>query len=127
MHSRVLHRQAGANSVDPDDTPQNAASHQGLHCLPLIQLFKKYLWLVNSTKKIIDYETSESIIIFLELIDQLIDYTIYRGSLNSDPAFAKLCPLEHLAFWPYVALGNVNIAPHIRICACLSQQCGIKL
>ena len=22
--------------VDPDETPQNAASHQGLHCLPLI-------------------------------------------------------------------------------------------
>ena len=30
-------RQAWANSVDPDETPQNAASHQGLHCLPLIQ------------------------------------------------------------------------------------------
>ena len=28
-------RQACANSVDPDD----AASHQGLHCLPLIQQF----------------------------------------------------------------------------------------
>ena len=32
-------RQAGANSVDPDETPQNVASHQGLHCLPLIQQF----------------------------------------------------------------------------------------
>lgn len=73
LHSRVLHRQAGANNVDPDETPQNAASHQGLHCLPLIQLFKKYLWLVTSTKKIIDYEKSVSIIIFLEFIDQLID------------------------------------------------------
>ena len=33
---------ACANSVDPDETPQNAASHQGvhcLHCLPLIQQF----------------------------------------------------------------------------------------
>ena len=30
-------RQAWANSVDPDETPQNAASHQGLYCLPLIQ------------------------------------------------------------------------------------------
>ena len=30
-------RQARANSVDPDETPQNAASHQGLYCLPLIQ------------------------------------------------------------------------------------------
>ena len=29
-----------ANSVDPDQTPQNAASDQGLHRLPLIQ---KYL------------------------------------------------------------------------------------
>ena len=32
-------RQAWANSVDPDETPQNAASHQNLHCLPLIQQF----------------------------------------------------------------------------------------
>ena len=32
-------RQAWANSVDPDETPQNAASHQGLHCFPLIQQF----------------------------------------------------------------------------------------
>ena len=25
-----------ANSVDPDQMPQNVASDQGLHCLPLI-------------------------------------------------------------------------------------------
>ena len=30
-------RQARANSIDPDEIPQNAASHQGLHCLPQIQ------------------------------------------------------------------------------------------
>ena len=30
-------RQAWTNSVDPDQTPQNAASDQGLHCLPLVQ------------------------------------------------------------------------------------------
>ena len=34
-----LVKHAWANSVDPDEMPQNAASHQGLHCLPLIQLF----------------------------------------------------------------------------------------
>ena len=32
-------RQAWANNVDPDERLQNAASHQGLHCLPLIQQF----------------------------------------------------------------------------------------
>ena len=32
-------RQTWANSVDPDEMLQNAASHQGLHCLPLIQQF----------------------------------------------------------------------------------------
>ena len=32
-------RQAWVNSVDPDEMPQNVASHQGLHCLPLIQHF----------------------------------------------------------------------------------------
>ena len=35
----VLIRQACANSVDPDEMLQKAASHQGLHCLPIIQLF----------------------------------------------------------------------------------------
>ena len=30
-------RQAWANCVDLDQTPQNAASDQGLHCLPLLQ------------------------------------------------------------------------------------------
>ena len=34
-----LDRKAWANSVDPDDMPQNVASHQGLKCLPLIQQF----------------------------------------------------------------------------------------
>ena len=32
-------RQAWANSVDPDEMPQNVVSHLGLHCLPLIQQF----------------------------------------------------------------------------------------
>ena len=40
---RIYHmysdRQAWANNLDPDETPQNAASHLGLHCLPLIQQF----------------------------------------------------------------------------------------
>ena len=31
-----LDRQAWANSVDPDQIPQNAESDQGLHWLPLI-------------------------------------------------------------------------------------------
>ena len=32
-------RQTLSYSVDPDQTPQNAASDEGLHCLPLIQQF----------------------------------------------------------------------------------------
>ena len=32
-------RQGRANSVDPDQMPQNAASDLSLHCLPLIQQF----------------------------------------------------------------------------------------
>ena len=32
-------RQAGANRVDQDETPQNAAFLQGLHLSPLIQQF----------------------------------------------------------------------------------------
>ena len=33
--------QARANSVDPDQTPQNAPSDQGLHSLPLIHFWSK--------------------------------------------------------------------------------------
>ncbi|KAH3855644.1 hypothetical protein DPMN_098214, partial [Dreissena polymorpha] len=29
----LMHEKALANSVDPDETPHDAASHQGLHCL----------------------------------------------------------------------------------------------
>ena len=36
-------RQVLANSVDPDQMPQNAASDQGLHNLPLIQQYFKYI------------------------------------------------------------------------------------
>ena len=32
-------RQTWVNSVDPYQTPQNAASDQGLHSLPLVQQF----------------------------------------------------------------------------------------
>ena len=32
-------RQARDNCVDPDEMPQFVASQQGLHCLPLLQLF----------------------------------------------------------------------------------------
>ena len=36
---KLSNQHAWANSLDPDQTPQNAASDQGLHCLPLIQQF----------------------------------------------------------------------------------------
>ena len=39
IYSMYLDRQVRANSVDPDEMPQNAASHKGLHCLPVIQQF----------------------------------------------------------------------------------------
>ena len=39
IYRKYSDRQAWANSVHPDETPQNAASHQDLHCLPLIQQF----------------------------------------------------------------------------------------
>ena len=37
IYPNYSYRQAGANSVDPDQTPQNAASDQDLHCLPFVQ------------------------------------------------------------------------------------------
>ena len=36
LHSTYSDSQILATSVDPDQTPKNAASDQGLHCLPLI-------------------------------------------------------------------------------------------
>ena len=39
IYCKYSDRQAWANSVHPDEMPQNVASHQGLHCLPLIQKF----------------------------------------------------------------------------------------
>ena len=32
IYRKYLDRQAWANSVDPDEMPQNVASHQSLHC-----------------------------------------------------------------------------------------------
>ena len=37
LNPKYSDKQAWANSVDPDQTPQNAASDQGLHGLQLIQ------------------------------------------------------------------------------------------
>ena len=31
------------NSVDPDQTPQNAASDQSLHCLPYTQQYSRHI------------------------------------------------------------------------------------
>ena len=39
IYPKYWDRQARENSVDPDQTPHNAASDLGLHCLPLIQHF----------------------------------------------------------------------------------------
>ena len=36
IYPKYSDRQASANSVDPDQTPHNAASDQGLRCLILI-------------------------------------------------------------------------------------------
>ena len=48
-YSSYSDRQTLANSIDPDQTPQNAASDQGLHCLPVIQQFYKHSQAVNWT------------------------------------------------------------------------------
>ena len=39
IYSKYLDKQAWTNTVDPDQTPQNAASDQGLYYLPVIQQF----------------------------------------------------------------------------------------
>ena len=40
---KYLDRYAYTNSVDPDQMPQNAASDQGLPCLPYIQLYFRHI------------------------------------------------------------------------------------
>ena len=44
IYRMYLDRQAWGNCVDPDEMPQNAASHQGLYCLPLLQQFLDIIW-----------------------------------------------------------------------------------
>ena len=50
LHNRIYHmysdRPAWANSVDPNELPQNVASDLGLHCLPISQQFLTQ-WVVN--------------------------------------------------------------------------------
>ena len=48
-YSTYPERQARANSADPDQTPQNAASDLGLHCLPLNQKFYTHSQVVQWT------------------------------------------------------------------------------
>ena len=40
---KYWNRQARENRLDQDQTPQNAASDQGLHCLPLVQQYIKHI------------------------------------------------------------------------------------
>ena len=50
-----------ANSEDPDQTPQNAASDQGLHCLHQIQEFLLNVAIIktNQTRLILEMDRSE--------------------------------------------------------------------
>ena len=43
IYSIYSDRQAWASNVDPDETLQNAASHQGLHYLPICSHFLEFL------------------------------------------------------------------------------------
>ena len=51
--------QAGANCADPDQTPQNAASDQGLHCLSTTLFAQACLsvWILGAKKVAQDEET----------------------------------------------------------------------
>ena len=42
IYPKYLDKQAWTNSVDPDQRLQNAASDQGLHCLPFIKEYFRY-------------------------------------------------------------------------------------
>ena len=53
MHlCKIFQKGAFTNSVDPDETPLNAASHQGLRYLP----FKHILETVNNTKSYMNHD-----------------------------------------------------------------------
>ena len=69
MHSD---KQAWANSVDPDKTPRNAASHQGLYCLPFTQ---QYLDTISVGK------------LYLFSLDQLLGVNMVRGRAKSKTYF----------------------------------------
>ena len=48
---RVIMVNTGIDSLDPDQVPQNAASDQGLHCLPLIQQCMSILVISTGSKE----------------------------------------------------------------------------
>ena len=55
IYPKCLDRQACANSVDPDQMPQNVASDQGLHCFSLLQqLFGHVNWYFNRLVQVLE-------------------------------------------------------------------------
>ena len=130
----ILHYAFDQTSMSKQCRPRwdaaNAASHQGLHCLPLIQLFKTLKWVVNCTcsnfrlsivkllrslntkgkyGKVTGTEIKWSIIsksvmiiIFVVFIDQLIDYSINRASLAWLYLFiGSWCPWAWRSWWAW--------------------------
>ena len=59
--STVYTIKALANSVDPDERPQNVVSHLGLHCMPLIHIFvfsqKEEIFTLQPLYNMIHYNT----------------------------------------------------------------------
>ena len=64
MIFRDSDRQAQANSVDPDQMPQNEVSYQGLYCWPLLQQF-------------LDISTGSKMDVLLYLKLKYVDVYIY--------------------------------------------------
>ena len=117
---------------------KRGVSHQSLHCLPLIQLFQTQHWVVNSTYSnvlismvrswgvwmlrvnMVKQQTqklkwsiiskSVTIIIFVDFIDQLINYPINCASLNF--YCFSLCK------WPFLS-ESIYLPRHTLVIVCL--------
>ena len=64
-------RQAWANIVDPDQMPQNAASDQGLHYLPLIQHYIRHCYHIALVKALFSIQ---KVLIFFLFLHENIHY-----------------------------------------------------
>ena len=91
--------QVGANSVDPDETPLNAASRQGLHCLPLIKQLldttldrKLYLFkILEKVRKGVEVPNAYCAFDIFQKVSFFFFFFVLFGALHRRSKFTNFC------------------------------------